>query len=317
MRAGKRDFYWPPSRNEDHVTDQPLVIYHDSCQDGFCAAWLFHLAFPKAEFFAAQHGKPPPDVAGRMVFILDFSYKRDILQRMAGIAKSITVLDHHQTAAEDLTGLPEAIWPPLPGLSATFDMKKSGAMLAWLYIKKFALAPNFRPCLSPDGGEPWLVELVQSRDLWKWDVPNAKVLDACLSSLPMTFDEWDYLGTRPFGGSGYDVMVVEGKAILRSQEKIINDLVKKAWVTRIAGHLVPCLNTGLFISEVAGRLSEGEPFAATYFDRADGERIYSLRSREGGLDVSKIAQIFGGGGHKHAAGFQVHQSARLDGEVKL
>lgn len=32
---------------------------------------------------------------------------------------------------------------------------------------------------------------------------------------------------------------------------------------------------------------------------------YSLRSREGGVDVSEIAKQFGGGGHKHAAGFRL------------
>ena len=34
-------------------------------------------------------------------------------------------------------------------------------------------------------------------------------------------------------------------------------------------------------------------------------RIFSLRSTEDGLDVSEIASKFGGGGHKHAAGFSV------------
>jgi nanoRNase/pAp phosphatase (c-di-AMP/oligoRNAs hydrolase) len=34
--------------------------------------------------------------------------------------------------------------------------------------------------------------------------------------------------------------------------------------------------------------------------------VFSLRSSEnGGLDVSAVAALFGGGGHKHAAGFRV------------
>ncbi len=32
---------------------------------------------------------------------------------------------------------------------------------------------------------------------------------------------------------------------------------------------------------------------------------FSLRSEEGGQDVSEIAAMFGGGGHKHAAGFKL------------
>jgi nanoRNase/pAp phosphatase (c-di-AMP/oligoRNAs hydrolase) len=49
-------------------------------------------------------------------------------------------------------------------------------------------------------------------------------------------------------------------------------------------------------------MSEGEPFAATYYDSPRG-RVFSLRSQEGGEDVSKIAVLYGGGGHQHAAGF--------------
>ena len=51
-------------------------------------------------------------------------------------------------------------------------------------------------------------------------------------------------------------------------------------------------------------MSEGEPFAACYYETAKG-RVYSLRSREGGVDVSVIASLFGGGGHKNAAGFRI------------
>ena len=40
------------------------------------------------------------------------------------------------------------------------------------------------------------------------------------------------------------------------------------------------------------------------FRSAEG-RTFSLRSEEGGEDVSEIAGLFGGGGHKHAAGFQL------------
>ena len=44
-------------------------------------------------------------------------------------------------------------------------------------------------------------------------------------------------------------------------------------------------------------------FSASYCDRADGLRTYSLRSN-GEFDVSVIAKQFGGGGHRNAAGFE-------------
>lgn len=42
-----------------------------------------------------------------------------------------------------------------------------------------------------------------------------------------------------------------------------------------------------------------------------GQRSYSLRSAKDGIDVSKIAAMFGGGGHYHAAGFAI-KSGKVD-----
>lgn len=49
-------------------------------------------------------------------------------------------------------------------------------------------------------------------------------------------------------------------------------------------------------------LAKNEPFSAYYYDKP-GRREFGLRSEEGGVDVSKIAVMFDGGGHEHASGF--------------
>ena len=60
------------------------------------------------------------------------------------------------------------------------------------------------------------------------------------------------------------------------------------------------------MSDVVGQLAEGEPFAIGWFYKAANDTfVYSLRSREGGVDVSKVAEEFGGGGHARAAGFSL------------
>ena len=65
------------------------------------------------------------------------------------------------------------------------------------------------------------------------------------------------------------------------------------------------VNATAFWSEVGHKLLEewpAMPFAASYFDRKDGQRAWSLRSR-GDYDVSALAKRMGGGGHAAAAGF--------------
>ena len=78
----------------------PIVIYHANCTDGFAAAWCFHRDNPDGyDFYPATYGSAPPDVTLVVkVFLVDFSYKRDVLLQMAAVATSITILDHHKSA---------------------------------------------------------------------------------------------------------------------------------------------------------------------------------------------------------------------------
>lgn len=71
------------------------------------------------------------------------------------------------------------------------------------------------------------------------------------------------------------------------------------------GHIVPIVNASENISELGAAMNEAypeAPFSVSYCDRRDGQRSFSLRSKNG-FDVSEVAKAFGGGGHKAAAGF--------------
>ena len=118
----------------NELKDEPVVvIYHSGCYDGFCAAWIFWRQFPKAEFVPANYGDDPPDVRGKSVFVVDFSYPRETLLRMNEESSSLVVLDHHRTAQKDLEGLD----------FCTFDMTKSGGRLAWEFIYGTLKTPNW------------------------------------------------------------------------------------------------------------------------------------------------------------------------------
>jgi hypothetical protein len=266
----------------------PICIYHSGCPDGFTAAWIVHhvhSAVGGIELWPAQYGDDPPDVAGRDVTIVDFSYKRPIMEHIRDTAKTLRVLDHHKTAAEDLHGLagPE-------GSVVIFDMNRSGAMLAWDYYHQ---------------GEdpPPLVCYVQDRDLWTRALPdNAEVFGA-ITSRPYTTEAWDALAAAPL-----DQLVAEGRAVAMYRERLIEQAVANAFEGRVCGHAVLVANCAYAIgSEVAGRLAEGRPFGAYYLDLPGGVRQWGLRSTDAGLDVATVAESAGGGGHRHAAGFKEMQ----------
>lgn len=284
--------------------NKTLCIYHGNCADGFGAAWVVRrvLGAESVEFCPAQYGSAPPDVTGRDVLIVDFSYKRPALESMIAVARSVLVIDHHKTAAEDLAWMqPVTPWEVQRQLlsmnmelivpSAVFDMDRSGAGLTWDYFK-------------PGCERPRLINHIEDRDLWRFKLPGTRELHSVLMSMPYDFDAWDELSER-FGQDPPSV-IAEGAAIDRAHLKNVHAMIEMfAMRAVIAGHDVPVCNMPYHMASDAGNImSEGEKFAATYIDGPKG-RGYSLRSRAEGLDVSEIAKLFGGGGHRNAAGFTV------------
>ena len=255
----------------------PLIVYHAACRDGFCAAWVAKKAFGDIEAFPAQYGDVPPDATGRNVYILDFSYPRDVLLRMKEQATHLQVLDHHRTAEEALRGLD----------FCTFDMERSGAGLAWDVL-----------C----GGErPWIVNYVEDRDLWRKALPFTEEVNAYISTLPFDLKEWDEV---------YDdieamyVVVESGAAVLAKVAQYVREVKKNALRVEFMGYNVPCVNAPqVDISELLSALCEGEKFSIGWWRRSDGFFQYSLRTRDPDFDVSALAKQMGGGGHRGAAGF--------------
>lgn len=272
---------------------KPLVIYHANCWDGFCAAWVARTALGAIEAKPAHYGTPAPDVQGREVYVLDFSYDFDTMAEMASRASSLTVLDHHKTAERTLADLEAMFITHNMAGRARYATDKSGARMTWEF---FALLGGWESMASP-----WLVDYTEDRDLWRHELPNSQEVNAALRSYPLDFNLWDQ-----FAGAGPPPvsLIAEGEAIRRRERQIVNDHVRNARRENFDEWTIPVVNATTLFSEIAGELAKGESFAACYFDRQDGKRQWSLRSDENGVDVSEIAKAHGGGGHKHAAGFE-------------
>jgi uncharacterized protein len=270
---------------------KPLVLYHANCWDGFCAAWIARKALGDIEAVPVQYGQPPPDVTGRVVYVLDFSYPRDVMAKLVTQARRTVVLDHHKTAMDALDGLHQ----PETGIDVCFDMEKSGGHLAWIWFttQGFDMATPHQP------RTPWLVDYTEDRDLWRHALPSSEDINAALRSYPLDFELWDSFETRD---PAY--FANEGSAIRRRERQIVTEHVRNAKEIQLDGHRIRAVNATVLFSEIAGELAKGQPFGACYFDRQDGKRVWSLRSAPDGVDVSAIAKAHGGGGHVHAAGFE-------------
>lgn len=260
---------------------RPLVIYHGpSCMDGFTAAWVANQFLKDAELRPMSYDDEPPtdeEVAGREVYVVDFSFKRAVCERLARSAKIFLVLDHHKSAEEELRGLPYA----------TFDMNRSGAGMTWDFFSELP--------------RPWLVDYVEDRDLWRFALLGSREANAFVACTPMTLDEWEALAYRVNPMEAAQL----GAGALAFEQMCARKAAETARVVHFEGHDVPFVCTQYQLASVtAGLLAESAPFAVAWFQKTDGAFQYSLRSRgEGGVDVSEVAKRYGGGGHRNASGF--------------
>jgi uncharacterized protein len=284
-----------------------VIVHHSNCPDGFGSAWLLaqHLLGP-TEIVAASYGDAPPEVDGHDVYCVDFCFEAPDLVTLANHARTLTILDHHQTALGyvDAAGIPmfgsvkeylsEHDSIGVPGakcqVKAIVDMDRSGVGLVMEYTGAYV---------------PFLAH-VEDRDLWRFNLPYTAEVFAAVTSRPYTTEAWDWMESVPL-----EDLITEGKAIQRYRDKLIADTVATAWRgTLPTGHDTWMVASPYAIgSDVAGELAKRDPegFAAYYVHYGNRVR-FGLRSGPDGVDVAKIAEVLGGGGHQHASGFEVDAS---------
>jgi uncharacterized protein len=296
-----------------------ICIYHGNCADGFTAAWAVRKALgDQVEFFPGVYGHPFPDVQGRDVLMVDFSYSRETIDLMAMQANSILILDHHKTAEAALApfAITEcgggrfvyadlgSVWRDLeelkrPMIAALFDMERSGAGIAWDFF-------------HPNTPRPNLIKYVEDRDLWRFKLAWSREVNAYVFAHDYTFKDWDHLDAVTSYPLSVQHVADMGGAIEKKHHKDIAELLRLAKRRlQIGGHDVPAASLPYTMASDAGNvMAQGERFAACYYDTPEA-RVFSLRSAPDGLDVSAIATSYGGGGHQHAAGFQVPRDHAL------
>ncbi|RMH11307.1 MAG: hypothetical protein D6698_16615 [Gammaproteobacteria bacterium] len=267
-----------------------LVLYHYPCTDGFTAAWVAHRALSsrgeRVRLLPRSYGEPFPTEeaeGAKQVFILDFSYRREVLEPLMEKYR-ITVIDHHATAQKDLEGLPNVF----------FDMNRSGAGLTWDYF-------------FPENERLRLVHYVEDRDLWRFQHPHSMEVNAYIGTFSYSISEYNRLASEIEEGL-YEVRD-RGAAVLRYIEKgasLLCDYARKQ--TFLGYEAIPVVNAPPFLSsEVGHRTCHGSLFSVSWFVDEEGFYVYSLRS-DGGFDVSALAKTQGGGGHRAAAGFRSRKS---------
>ena len=258
------------------------IIYHADCPDGFGGAWAAWKKFgSKAEYIPAQHGTlPPASVKSREVYLIDFVYPEAITKRLIAHNTRVTAIDHH-ISAEKVTKLTAHY---------SYALNHSGAVLAWNYFHK-----------TP---APLLLRYVEDTDLWRFVLPHSKEISSFLQLFEYEFSEWSVIAQQLASSIGRKKIIEQGRLILRYEDKLVKDLVKKnAELVSFFGIKALAVNSPKFESQIGHELVKKMSPLGIVWRKKAGEIRVSLRSNDK-VDVSKLAsRIAGGGGHKRAAGF--------------
>jgi oligoribonuclease NrnB/cAMP/cGMP phosphodiesterase (DHH superfamily) len=281
-------------------TKQPMVkiIYHGgNCNDGFgsyivAAAALYPIP---VEGKGMVHKEPVPwdwFTPEDAVFILDFSFSREDLLKIKSMVKELTVLDHHETAQKNLEGLD----------FCKFDMCKSGVGLTWDYF-------------HPGEEMPFMLRYIQDRDLWKYEYEETKAFNAGIATVTKDLRNWTSILQDE---SRVLDLIATGHSILVYSEEMVRNIAKNAVYATLANQPVVMVNSAVLMSELGDYLLhkpeniDKVKFAVIWCVRGNAI-MFSVRSKQGtDNSCAELCQKFGGGGHKHAAGFTSMLDDKLD-----
>jgi len=274
-----------------------ILFYHKGCPDGFGSAYCFWKKFKnKMSYEAVSHGQvlDPGLYTGKEVYMADICLDKEQMLKIKSLAKKFCVLDHHITARDKFDEYDFFI----------FNQDRSGAMMCWEY-----LFPNKEP--------PLIIKYIQDRDLYLWQYPDSRSILSVLDSEGFDFQRWQSFEKKISRKRSRDIILEQGQSIDKSKQIMVNIIVKKSFPLCIAGVTVPSVNTPILQSEILAELcKDSDTFSAGYYFNGE-EFIFSLRSSSVGIDVSRVSSMFGGGGHKHAAGFSVSSLSELGEAVGI
>lgn len=273
-----------------------VVIYHADCRDGFGAAYAAWKKFGDNASYIPwkDHFMTPEGLEAKTIYIVDFSFRRPAFEALVTHNKLVVVIDHHQTAEADVRAFPQNV----------FDNDHSGCVLAWQYF-------------HPGTEVPELLKYVEDHDLWRFALPENREYNVALGQYDTTFESWDALiGELATSEANRVNFITKGALIAKFEDKLVANILKFKERVLFEEYEVWAVNADRTYRSILGNhLAElnkavgGLALGIVYY-HSNGRVNISLRSLDD-VDVAAIAEKYGGGGHRRAAGIEVATFADL------
>lgn len=278
------------------------IIYHADCTDGWASKTIAEVGLTKRdEEFESIPGAYQYELpTGKFcksdtVYFVDFSVKREEMIRIAMMVRKVVVIDHHESALKDLSGIEKDV----PNVTLVMDMTQSGAGLTYKHF------------IDAEGELPYLIKHIQSSDIYTFEPDDdTDAIQLYFKSIPHD-DDWPHI----FGTEDCEVsksVLAQGRSLVRFRNKLAASLMKH--IDEDHGESISELNCvpreivsytlNRVCREAARRTGNSNQIAINKSPVKDDHLILSVRAI-GKIDLSIILPMFGGGGHKHAGGCKV------------
>ncbi len=287
------------------------VFYHNADLDGICSAAIIYQnnQGKPCDFYGINYGdifpwddiKPLPSGQKELVYMVDFSLPINGMIKLANVCDLIWV-DHHDTAIK--AAKENTI--PLTSLAMVLNNDKAGCELTWEYIH--------------GGAEmPMAIYYLGRWDIWKWkDIPNCKSFQMGMRELGLKYNSpiWELLFNDGKGRtSAFSDIVKSGETIERyTNTQNANRCKYGAFPTTFHNLKAICLNGGGGSQLFDSIYNETDYDIMIAFQmNKDKKWTVSLYSTKLEIHCGEIAKLYGGGGHKGAAGFISNNLLFLEG----
>lgn len=288
-----------------------IVYYHHPCSDGITSAAIVAEAYAGDEsiqFIPFDYGNKRKieeyieECRDKQVLMVDCSFKRPDLERVAQSAENILMLDHHAGTFDDLQDFFVGAYFAAKDLekvvseqkvSLVFDNSHSGAGLCWAVFFTESKTPEF-------------VRYIEHIDLGRNSFDRASAFRSWSRSLP-----FDIAAIRPMLSEystkeKLSTVFAAGDAIDQFVRTRLDQLLTNKMFLSLNGEVIPYVVTDYaFASDAANEMlrDENEDIAIAFYFTKQGLGA-SIRTKES-IDAAAFAKAFGGNGHRRAAGFNM------------
>lgn len=269
------------------------LTYNTEWNDRLPASYLeqeLHTRFPVSAIYFVDIAVAP------VKFEQIYEYLRDCGRIHSG-SIPVVCIDHHRSAMDRS----DELRVYCTDLCIEIGEGLSGATLVWNY---------FNGQFSEDPPVPELLRYVADQDIWEWKLPDSQFVNAALNALNGTVDDMRReLAESTLDPTGWlQRRTMEGKAIMGMVDAQVLRAVRNVHEVRCDDWVMLVVNSTAFNSETGNYLCANHAFtpnalSCLYTIQEDFSVRCSLRSIDGGrIQARQVAEMFGGGGHDHAAG---------------